>query len=85
MFVQQTGGPVNQALAGEADVMMISGVSPIETGGGVLPASVAIPAPSLTGQLQQPVQLGTITLPLWQWLLVAALLGGAGGYYLGRR
>lgn len=82
IFMQQTGGPMNQALAGEADVMMISGVEPVGTQQGVAPG---IPAPTLSGQLQTPVSIGTVTLPLWQWLVIAALLGGAGGYYLGRR
>ena len=82
MQMSGAGGP----LAGEADVMMISGIGNAAqvdpTAGGVPPA---IPSQSLTGQLQLPVQLGKFTLPLWQWLLISLLVGGAGGYYLGRR
>lgn len=77
VFMQHTGGA---PLAGEADVQMISGVEPVGSG----PAP-AIPSSSFGGQLSLPVTLGSITLPLWQWLVFAALLGGAGGYYLGRR
>lgn len=92
-FVQQTGGAMGHApaasLAGEADVMMISGIGSAAqlapTEGGVPPAGMQVPAPMLSNQLGQPVTLGPVTLPLWQWLLIAALLGGAGGYYLGRR
>lgn len=35
--------------------------------------------------LNTPVKLFNVELPLWAWLAIAALLGGAGGYYLGRR
>jgi len=80
------------ALAGEADVMMISGLGADAVPAGTPPAGVSVvgappsvPAPSLTGQLSLPVTLGPLTLPVWQWLVLAALLGGAGGYYLGRR
>ena len=70
------------ALSGEADVMMISGFAsdPLNAG-----QSPEIPTPTLWGQLQQPITIGSTTLPLYGWLLVAALLGGAGGYYFGRR
>lgn len=84
-FVQMTGSSAGP-LAGEADVMMISGIgnpaatAPVET-----QTSQLIPPQTLQGQLSFPVTLGSLTLPLWQWLLIAALLGGAGGYYLGRR
>jgi hypothetical protein len=91
VYMQQTGMAGTGALAGEADVMMISGLGQNVTAAGSPPPGVsvvgspAIPQPTLSGQFQQPVTLGTLTLPLWQWLLIAALLGGAGGYYLGRR
>ena len=83
-FVQQVGGPVS-GFAGEADVMMISGLGAdaVQVPDGV--SVVGMPTQTLTGQLQFPVTLGKWTLPLWQWLVIAALLGGAGGYYLGRR
>lgn len=85
VYMQQTGGPMAGAgsFAGEADVMMISGINgaaPVPTEGGV-----PVGAQTLSGQMQYPVTLGTITLPLWQWLLFALLAGGATGYYLGRR
>jgi hypothetical protein len=35
--------------------------------------------------LTQQVTIFNVTLPIWAWLSLAALLGGAGGYYLGRR
>jgi len=35
-----------------------------------------------TGPMQQPITLFNVTLPLWAWLAIAAVLGGAGGYYL---
>lgn len=34
------------------------------------------------GPLQQPITLFNVTLPLWAWLSIAAVLGGAGGYFL---
>lgn len=87
-YVQQTGGAAGH-LAGEADVMMISGLNAPEgvvpPAGGVSAVGGPLPAQTLRGQLQFPVTIGTITLPVWQWLVIAALLGGAGGYYLGRR
>lgn len=84
-FIQQVGGPM-AGLSGEADIMMISGVGAADA----VPAPdgvsvVGMPTQTLTGQLQYPITLGKWTLPLWQWLVIAALLGGAGGYYLGRR
>ncbi len=95
-YFQQTGGAAARSapLAGEADVMMISGIgnpeavtpSPVAAGANIgTVGSPAIPPPTLSGQLGTPITIGTITLPLWQWLVVAALLGGAGGYYFGRR
>lgn len=88
-YVQQTGGASSPStgLAGEADVMMISGLAAeaVNAPQGVSVVGAGLPAPTLAGQLQFPVTIGTITLPLWQWLVIAALLGGAGGYYLGRR
>lgn len=66
-------------LAGEADVMMISGIK------GPLGESVNVPPVTLAGQLGTPVQIGSITLPLWQWLALALGLGAAAGYYMGRR
>lgn len=100
-FVQTSGVSqgVAGSFAGEADVMMISGLGndvPIHSTARIIEgpppgvdyapgAGPRIPTATLTGQLQVPVSIGTVTLPLWQWLLIAALLGGAGGYYLGRR
>lgn len=75
----------SQALSGEADVMMISGLGAGTDGPAQGVSAPPIPQPTLMGQLQQPVTIGTITLPLYGWLLLAALLGGAGGYYFGRR
>lgn len=72
---------VSGAFAGEADVMMISGVGNDAVTGTPPP----IPSPTLGGQLSIPVTIGTMTYPLYVWLILAALLGGAGGYYLGRR
>lgn len=34
------------------------------------------------GGIQQPITLFNVTLPLWAWLAIAAVLGGTGGYYL---
>lgn len=34
------------------------------------------------GGLQQPITIFSVTLPLWAWLAIAAVLGGTGGYYL---
>lgn len=105
--VRQGGAP--RGLAGEPDVMQISGMpSGIGTpptfdptrfvadeGVRALPTAVTAPpgvsvvgAPATQGlrsQLMQPITIGPITLPLAGWLAIAALLGGAGGYYLGRR
>ncbi len=83
--------PVGQ-LAGEADVMMISGLG--QNGLDVAAASMnimqgegaALPtAPSLMEQLAVPVTIGSLTLPLYAWLLLALGVGGAAGYYMGRR
>lgn len=46
-------------------------------------AATGAQGPSLSDQLAQVVTLGSISLPLWGWLVLAALLGGAGGYYFG--
>jgi hypothetical protein len=90
-FIQQTGGAmagVSAPLSGEADVMMISGLNAaqtVPTEGGVPVQGVNVGVPLVSNQLSQPITIGPVTLPLWQWFLLAALLGGAGGYYLGRR
>ena len=49
---------------------------------GIKQQSMSAPSAS---QLAQPITIFNVTLPLWAWLSLAALLGGAGGYYLGRR
>ena len=82
-----------RGLAGEADVMMISGLNgapranldmynQMQPNG--MAGFAAAPA-GLMEQLKVPVTLGAITLPLWQWLLLALAAGGAAGYYMGRR
>lgn len=92
--VLNPGQRANMHLAGEPDVMMISGVGVpegvsappgVSTVGQPATNAPLIPPQSLTGQMQLPVTIGSFTLPLWQWFIIAALLGGAGGYYLGRR
>jgi len=49
------------------------------------PPSPASLKPAMDAQLKQSVTLFNVTLPLWAWLIIAAALGGAGGYYLGGR
>jgi hypothetical protein len=83
MYLSGLGRHDSGSFAGEADVMMISGLG--ADAGMNTAATPPIPQPTLWGQLSVPVTIGTMTYPLYVWLILAALLGGAGGYYLGRR
>lgn len=80
----------SMGLGDDGSVMMISGLGtqPLYEGNSA-PANNAIAASSAaltaSSPLQTPVKLFNVELPLWAWLAIAALLGGAGGYYLGRR
>lgn len=67
-------GDANGALGDDSAVMMLSGVG--STGTATQPAQ-----PTTAELLQTPVTLFNITLPLWGWLLAAAVLGGAGGWF----
>ncbi len=42
-------------------------------------AGSATSKPGVFAGLQQPITLFNVELPLWAWLAIAALLGGAGG------
>lgn len=56
-----------------------TGTGLIDGRGRPQPGSAFKPAAS---PLQVPLTLFNVTLPLWAWLAIAAVLGGAGGYYL---
>lgn len=43
------------------------------------PAAPGLIPPATVDLLKQPITLFNTTLPLWAWLAIAALLGGAGG------
>lgn len=84
--------PVGGHLGGEADIMMISGLG--QNGVDVAAAGMNIMqgdgtqtpvAPSFREQLSVPVTIGNMTWPLYVWLLLAFGVGGATGYYFGRR
>ncbi len=74
-FISGLGEASGGALGDDSAVMMLSGVG--STGSSVQPSA----QPTTTELLQTPVTLFNITLPLWGWLLAAAVLGGAGGWF----
>lgn len=94
-FVTGLGG-AQSTLGDDGSVMMISGLGQdsladrlgqrLKTMDPNAPAAdgpVATPAPTAPASLdllQVPVTLWNITLPLWGWLLVSALLGGGVTY-----
>lgn len=76
------GGQVG-ALGDDASVMMISGLG--DTPAQPTPQASAQPtigSSNITDALTQPVTLGSITLPLWVWLLVGGGALGAAAYLL---
>lgn len=83
---ERTGGN----LAGEADVMMISGLGATEEepttvtaqNGRVVSTSGSF---SLGAALGQKVKVLGIELPLWAWVLIAAGALGAGWVFFGRK
>ena len=76
------------ALGDDASVMMISGVGAaddqrnyvVDEQGKV--QSVTGAGFKLTVALKQPVTIGSVTLPLWAWLLVGAGVLSVGAYFL---
>jgi hypothetical protein len=74
-LIDGSGGPLVQEAKRRIESARPTGAPP--------PSSVP-PFPS-PNPLTMTVKLFNLELPLWVWLLLAALLGGAGGYYLGRR
>lgn len=64
------------------------GAAQVKTGsvaGGAGSALITEAPVGLMAQLSQAITLGTITLPLWAWLLISAGLGAAGGYWAGSK
>lgn len=85
-------------LAGDSDIMMISGVSlPTDKNAMAAAAQAKLreaqaqgqayvqPKPAVVEALSQPVTLFGATLPVWAWLLIAAALGGFVGYSVGKK
>lgn len=74
-----------QGLGDDGSVMMISGLgTPPSTPKPSEAQTPTVPESSNT-PLSTPIKLFNVELPLWAWLVIAALLGGAGGYYLGTK
>jgi hypothetical protein len=71
-----------RALGDDASVMMISGVGNVPANAPAVPVA---PAVDLMTALKTPIRIGSLELPLWVWLAAALALGGAGGYWLGKK
>jgi len=74
------GAPASHQLGDDGSVMMISGLG--ATGEGAAPAPAT---PTTVDMLQVPVTLFNVTLPLWAWLAIVALLGGGIGYVAAKK
>lgn len=94
MATSGTRPQTGRGLGDDGSVMMISGVDGLgsavlapwmQDANTVKPASTSPVLTPPNTALNTPVKLFNVELPLWAWLAIAALLGGAGGYYLGRR
>jgi hypothetical protein len=70
------------SLGDDASIMMISGLGSTKA---EEDASKKSDADKPTVSASTPVKLLGLELPLWTWLVIAALLGGAGGYFIGRK
>ena len=82
----------SNGLGDDSAVMMISGLNDAGAGPDALNAPVPQVLnlrPGITAgpldALKTPISLFNVTLPLWAWLAIAALLGGAGGYWQGKK
>ena len=73
-------GQQTSALGDESSVMMISGLGQE----GVQTHSQPTLAPGPLAFLQKPLTLLGITLPIWQWVMIALGLVGAGYAFLGK-
>jgi hypothetical protein len=69
-------------LGDDASIMMISGLGSTKADE---TSSEKSDAAKPTVSATTPVKLFGVELPLWTWLIIAALLGGAGGYFVGRK
>ena len=79
-YVNAPGG--GGALGSEADVMMISGLgAEADAQGRVSSASIDRGSQTLRSILTQPVTVGSVTQPLWLWLLGAIGVAGFAGWW----
>lgn len=88
MMISGLGNECVKRPDGSMDCGEPYGPMPGKTVTRVVPSSPGALKPAsadLTAQLTAPLTLFNVTLPVWVWLVLAAALGGAGGYYLGGR